>query len=230
MKGKDWIIAVIILAITGFELVGLTFLHQTTKNYRQEIAKMDNRIAWLKQQKKIECNSYQMKIQKVREQVQENAVIYGYITGYLAVNNPKLITDELSEFTALTVNYAQEAGVSPYDCLTICQIENGFDLHKEGKAGEQGPAQLMAITWSDYYKEFGYKPEDFYKWQCNYRVAIAHFAELLKRNNNDIKMAIGEYNGGGRWSLIASSRNHVRKFMIASRGVSELRKQKRGCQ
>lgn len=221
-------IALIILAITGFEFVGLAILHRTTKNFRQEIAELDHRMALLKQQKKIDCNSYQMKIQKLREQVQENAVIYGYITGYLAVTHPKLITDELSEFAALTITYAKEAGVSPYDCLTICQIENGFDLHKVGKAGEEGPAQLMAATWGDYYKEFGYKPEDFYKWQCNYRVAIAYFAKLLKRNNNDIKTAIGQYNGGSKWELIASSRNHVRKFMIASRGLSELRKQKRG--
>ncbi len=227
MKRKDWIIAFIILAITGFEFVGLAILHRTTKNFRQEIVQLDNRIALLKQQKKIDCHSYQIKIQKLREQVQENAVIYGYITGYLAVTNPKLITDEISEFAALTINYAKEAGVSPYDCLTICQIENGFDLHKEGKAGEQGPAQLMDTTWGDYYKEFGYKPEDFYKWQCNYRVAIAYFAELLKRNNNEIKTAIGEYNGGGKWALSSSSRTHVRKFVIASRGVLELRKQKR---
>jgi soluble lytic murein transglycosylase-like protein len=109
--------------------------------------------------------------------------------------------------------------------MIICQIENGFNLHKVGADGEQGPAQLMLGTWKGYYKQFGYKPADFYNWKCNYRVAMCHFAELLKQNHNDVALTIGEYNGGGRWNYIASSRRHVRKFVVVNRGVSRLRRE-----
>jgi soluble lytic murein transglycosylase-like protein len=81
----------------------------------------------------------------------------------------------------------------------------------------------MAKTWELYYKKFRYRPADFYNWRCNYRVAVAHLAELLRQHNGNITTAIGEYNGGGRWVKIAASQNHVRKFMIANRGITRLR-------
>jgi soluble lytic murein transglycosylase-like protein len=148
--------------------------------------------------------------------------IYDYVIGYLSNTNPQLITNEIPSFAQLTIQYAREFKINPYQCVSICQIENGFDLHKVGSCGEQGPAQLMPDTWKLYYKRFGYRMEDFYKWKCNYRVAMAHFAELLRQNNNIMK-AIGEYNGGGQWANIESSRNYVQRFKLANRGISQLK-------
>jgi hypothetical protein len=96
-------------------------------------------------------------------------------------------------------------------------------LHKVGSHGEQGPAQLMADTWKLYYKQFEYHLEYFSKWKCNYKVAMAHFAELLKQNKNDVATSIGEYNGGGQWANIESFRNYVQRFKLANRGISKLR-------
>jgi soluble lytic murein transglycosylase-like protein len=148
--------------------------------------------------------------------------IYDYVIGYLSSTNPQLITNEIPSFAQLTMQYAREFKINPYQCMSICQIENGFDLHKVGSRGEQGPAQLMPDTWKLYYKQFGYRIEDFYKWKCNYRVAMAHFAELLRQNNN-VAAAIGEYNGGGQWANIESSRNYVQRFKLANRGISRLK-------
>ncbi len=225
MRHKGAFITImIILVIIGFEIAGLINIHRTTANCRQENIELDKQITQLKQQRANDKDTYQTEIQRALKMSQETDIIFGYVTGYLAATNRKLITDELPEFAELTVKYAKEAGVSPFDCLTICQIENGYDLYKPGKAGEQGPAQLMAATWKVYYKGFGYKPDDFYKWQANYRVAIAHFAELMRQNNYDVAAAIGEYNGGKRWARIASSRSHVGKFEVANRGILHLRK------
>lgn len=163
---------------------------------------------------------------KAKRMQQENSVkaetLYGYVIGYLNTANQKKITKEIPDFVNLTVQYAREFKISPYQCLTICQIETGFDLHKSGSHGEQGPAQLMPGTWKIYYKHFGYKLEDFYKWKYNYRVAMAHFAELLKQNHNNVALAIGEYNGGGKWANIKSSRNYVQRYKLANRGISKL--------
>jgi soluble lytic murein transglycosylase-like protein len=148
-------------------------------------------------------------------------VFYDYVIGYLSNTNPQLITKDTLDFARLTIQYAREFKISPYQCLSICQIENGFDLHKVGSRGEEGPAQLMPDTWKLYYKQFGYRLGDFYKWQCNYHVAMAHFAELLRQNNN-VAEAIGEYNGGGQWTKIESSRNYVQRFKLANRGISRL--------
>lgn len=152
--------------------------------------------------------------------------IYGYVIGYLNSSNQRLISEEMQEYAYLTVQYAREFKINPYYCLTICQIENGFDLHKVGSHGEQGPAQLMPGTWNIYYKNFGYRQSDFFRWQCNYRVAMAHFAELLRQNHYNVAMAIGEYNGGGGWAGIESSRKYVQRFKSANRGISKLPEKK----
>ena len=229
-------IILVILIITGFEIFGLVTTNKLADDLKKESTAKDKQLAQLQHQCTADQAAYKSNInqavqaaRQAQEQIRETDIIYGYIIGYLTTQYPKLITDqaaELPEFAALTVQYADEMKVSPYDCLAICQIENGFDLHKPGTHHEQGPVQVMIGRWNDYYKRFGYKQDDFYKWQANYRVGIAHFAELLKQHNGDITGAIGEYNGGYKWTDIASSRYHVRKFIIANRGILRLKSRK----
>ncbi len=169
-----------------------------------------------------EEEAYIVQIENEKVDLLKADSIYDYVIGYLSYTNPQFITNELPSFAKLTVQYAREFKINPYQCLSICQIENGFNLHRVGGCGEQGPAQLMPGTWKLYYKKFGYRMEDFYKWECNYRVAMAHFAELL-RQNKDVMKAIGEYNGGGRWAQIEASRNYVQRFKRANQWISQLK-------
>lgn len=228
MKQKLISISIFILIsiITGFEIYGLITTNKLAAGLKQESNAKSKQLAQLKRQRTTKQAAHQENIKKAQQQARKMDIIYGYIIGYLTTQNPKLLAkqaSELPEFAALTVQYSDDAKVNCYYVLTTCQIENGFNLHRPGKHGEQGPAQLMAGTWQLYYKRFGYNPADYYDWRCNYRVAVAHLAELLRQNNGDIAAAIGQYNGGGRWANIASSRYHVKKFKIASRGINRLR-------
>ncbi len=204
MQNKGlWIFIAVVLIFTAFNIFNYWNIHQTIG----ELKEVNDYV---------ERKNYQ-NIDSIKAEA-----IYGYVIGYLNSTNQGLITKEMQDFAYLTVEYAREFKINPYYCLTICQIENGFDLHKVGSHGEQGPAQLMPSTWNIYYKGFGYHVDDLYKWQCNYRVAMAHFAELLRQNRYNVSMAIGEYNGGGRWAGIKSSRNYVQRFKLANRGISKL--------
>lgn len=203
-----WIGIIIVLTVTIFNVLNYWNIKQVFRTLKEEklyIAEKNNQ-----------------KTDAIKAEA-----IYGYVAGYLNSTNPSLMTQEIPDFVYLTVEYAREFKINPYQCLTICQIEDGFDLHKVGSHGEQGPAQLMPDTWKIYYKSLGYRPSDFYKWQCNYRVAMAHFSELLKQNHDHVEMAIGEYNGGGGWSNIESSRIYVQRFKLANRGISKLREAKK---
>lgn len=204
MKHKGiWIGIFITLTFTILNIINYWNVHNVSRVLQMEEAYIT--------QKNIE-----------KEDALKTKIIYGYVIGYLSSTNRQFLTEELTDFVILTVKYAREFNINPYQCLSICQIENGFDLHKVGSHGEQGPAQLMPDTWRIYYKIFGYRLKDFYNWKCNYRVAMAHFAELLRQNNDDVAEAIGEYNGGGQWADIESSRNYVKRFKFANRGISKI--------
>jgi soluble lytic murein transglycosylase-like protein len=145
-------------------------------------------------------------------------MIQGYMTGYLNSKDPESLTEEIPELALLTVEYAREFKINPYEAMFICQIENGFNLYRVGTSGEQGPAQLMESTWELYAKKFGYQSADFYDWKCNYRVAIAFYADLKKQSGGDIQTAIGFYNGGVNWRNKESTQRHIKRYMTASRG------------
>jgi soluble lytic murein transglycosylase-like protein len=198
-----WIGILVTLAFTSLNIINYCNVHNVSEVLQMEEAYIT--------QKNME-----------QEDALKAKIIYGYVIGYLSSTKRQFLTRELTDFVNLTVKYAREFDINPYQCLSICQIENGFDLHKVGSHGEQGPAQLMPGTWRLYYKSFGYRLNDFYKWKFNYRVAMAHFAELLRQNHDDVAEAIGEYNGGGQWAGIESSRNYVERFKFANRGISKL--------
>jgi soluble lytic murein transglycosylase-like protein len=149
---------------------------------------------------------------------QDMVMICGFATGFLLADDVKADTSEIPEFSRLTVKYANEFNLNCYEVMTICEIESRFIVNSVGGCGEQGPAQLMQDTWNDYYRRFGYKPVDFYNWKCNYRVAVAFYADVLKMYKGDTISAIGFYNGGGRWREKQSTQRHIKKYLTASRG------------
>jgi soluble lytic murein transglycosylase-like protein len=225
---KKWLIGLSVLIVfTAFSFLGLLFLCEISSKTKQEWISTSKEVSRLRNQLAEEQKAAEIEIQKAKDDSTVSSVIFGYIIGYLSATDRKLITDELPEFAVLTVQYANEFGVNPYDCLTFCQVENGFDLHTPGTSGEQGPGQVMKSTWDLYAKKFGYTPEDFYKWPCNYRVAICHYSALLIQHSGDVAGAIGEYNGGPKWANKKQSQYHVKKFELASRGISKLRDRKK---
>jgi soluble lytic murein transglycosylase-like protein len=151
---------------------------------------------------------------------QDTTMICGFATGFMMADNLKADISEIPEFSRLTVEYSNEFGLNCYEVMTICEIESRFIVNSVGGCGEQGPAQLMEDTWNDYYQRFGYKPVDFYNWKCNYRVAVAFYADVLKMYKGDTESAIGYYNGGGRWREKKSTQRHIKKYLMASRGGS----------
>jgi len=226
MKHRGLFIAImIILTITTMNIYRLISTKKLAINYRQENAKLDKRIIQLKQQAANDKVTHEAEIQEALKQSQEADVIFGYIVGYLTAHNAtRLITSDLTEFTSVMARYAHESMVKSYDIMTICQIESSFCLNPPtGPAGEEGPMQVTPEVWKLYYHRFGYKMSDFKKWQCNSRVGVCFYADLLKQNGGDAEIAIGYYNGGGNWRHKIQTKRHLQKFMIASRGISRLK-------
>jgi hypothetical protein len=218
------IIAVIVISFLGYMSAKKYGEQLYDKNIalNKQIDNLEMEIADLKIKQKIERDNYEKEKEELKKEVNETNIIWGYVVGYLTNTNRSLITKELPKFAALTVQYAKELKVNPYDLLTICQIENGFDLHEPGDAGEQGPAQLMKRTWNGYYQKYGYQSADFYKWECNYRVASRHYSELLKHHKGNIKQAIYEYNGGSKGYLKKQCKIHFQKFQLAYQKIAKL--------
>jgi soluble lytic murein transglycosylase-like protein len=213
----------VLIVFTAFSFLGLLFLCEISSRTKQEWISTSKEVSRLRNQLAEEQKAAEIEIQKAKDDSITESVIFGYIIGYLSATDRRLITDELPEFAVLTVQYANENNLNPYEILPISQIESDFCLNPPtGDAGEEGPAQTTPGVWALYYKKFGYKPEDFTKWQANYRVAIAYYADLKKQYNGDVVKAIGNFNGGGNWANKKQSQYHVKKFELASRGISRL--------
>jgi hypothetical protein len=206
-KSSGFSIVLLIIAIVLFDICIMVELN----GKRDQVTALSNKIREMEQELKNKSADHDM------------AVIFGYSMGYIKSNNPQGRTDELPEFAKLTVQYADEFKVDRFEIMYICQIENGFDLYRVGTSGEQGPAQLMKSTWELYYKQLGYTMADFNDWRCNYRAAVAFYADLKKQTGGDIQSAIGYYNGGGRWREKKSTQRHLTRYMSASRGGKLLR-------
>jgi soluble lytic murein transglycosylase-like protein len=234
LKNKKFLIVIIFIVVIVVAAIVVNFLgYLSAKKYgeqlyaknirlNKQIDSLEMQIADLKIQQKIQQENFEKEKEELKKEVDEVNIIWGYAVGYLSNTNRKLITKELPKFADLTVQYAKEFNVNVYDLLTICQIENGFDLHTPGKAGEQGPAQLMKGTWNYYSKKFSYKETDFYKWECNYRVAICHYSKLLKHHKGNVKQSIYEYNGGPKGYLKKQCKVHFQKFQLANQKIAKL--------
>ena len=224
-------IILVLIIITGFEILGLVATNKLADDYKREAITKGEQLTQLKRQHRIDQTAYQLNIKKAQDtqeaqkKERETDIIFGYIIGYLSgINDKKTLNDpELPEFAMLTVLYSQEFGFSPFEALNICQVENQFDLHTPGKAGEQGPAQLMKNTWNEYYSRLGYQAADFYNWKCNYRAVLFFYSDLKKQYNGDIASAIRFYNGGQSWKNNIKTQRYLNRFMIANLGISLLR-------
>lgn len=150
------------------------------------------------------------------------------IFDYIQERNPKMTIRELSDYVSYSHQLAddykdKQYPVTVWEIFEISDIESNFNLSARGAAGEVGPMQILPSTWGKIYKRFGFKPADFENWYCNMAAATYHYSELKSVCRGDSVEAIGRYNGGYRWKEKFISRNHVRKYQRASRGMREVR-------
>ena len=87
---------------------------------------------------------------------------------------------------SLADNYKQDRAL----IKAIVQIESSFNPNALSPKGAQGLMQLMPATAEIYDVRNPFNAQE------NLRGGIAHFSYLMKRYNNDIRLALAAYNAG----------------------------------
>ena len=74
----------------------------------------------------------------------------------------------------------------------LITVESAYDPLAESKAGAAGLMQLMPATA----RRYGVSPDERYHPQANIDAGSRHFSDLLRRFNNDRRLALAAYNAG----------------------------------
>ena len=94
------------------------------------------------------------------------------------------------KYSDLINKYASVNNVSPDIIKAIIQQESGFNAKIVSKAGAQGLMQLMPATAKGLGVKNAFDPAQ------NIAGGTKYFAQLLKKYNNDVELALMAYNGG----------------------------------
>ena len=94
------------------------------------------------------------------------------------------------KFQNIFVSVAQQQQVNPWLIRAIARVESCFDPRAVSVAGAQGLMQLMPATG----RELGV--HDAFDVAQNLRGGTAYIAQMLKRFNNDQRLALAAYNAG----------------------------------
>lgn len=94
------------------------------------------------------------------------------------------------KFQAIFFSVAQQQQVSPWLIRAIARVESCFDPRAVSVAGAQGLMQLMPATG----RELGVR--DAFDVTQNLSGGAAYIAQMLKRFNNDQRLALAAYNAG----------------------------------
>lgn len=94
------------------------------------------------------------------------------------------------KFQAIFFSVAQQQQVNPWLIRAIARVESCFDPRAVSVAGAQGLMQLMPATG----RELGVR--DAFDVRQNLSGGSAYIAQMLKRFNNDQRLALAAYNAG----------------------------------
>lgn len=104
----------------------------------------------------------------------------------------KHISDDTlnTEYAPLIEKYAKEANLEPKLISLIIKFESNFNHKIVSPKGAKGLMQLMDSVSETYGIQDPFEPEE------NIKAGVAYFASLMKRYNNDTRLALAAYNAG----------------------------------
>lgn len=140
---------------------------------------------------------------------------------YIACQNPKLSTREITEIIGSAFAVEDKTGQDAFRTLAIAGIESDFTKTAVSPVGALGINQLMPDVWETYRKRFGFTKEQVFEVYPNMLVSAVYYKEIY---TGDHVETAGKYNGGGRWREKAESQQYVKKYLISSRGMDKFRK------
>jgi LysM repeat protein len=108
--------------------------------------------------------------------------------------------------------YAQRAGVSPSLARAVAWMESGFQPNVRSSAGAWGVMQVLPETW-DYAELALLGGPVRHDTAGNIRVGTAYLAELLRRYDGNVRLALAAYYQGPealrRWGVLPSSEHYA---------------------
>lgn len=130
-----------------------------------------------------------------------------------------------TKYSDIINKYASAYGLDPNLVAAIIKTESSFNANATSKAGARGLMQLMPGTARGLGVSNSYDPEQ------NVMGGTKYFANLVKKYNGDIELALMAYNGGpgriDKWlksgksiSLPTETKNYAGKVLSAYNGYS----------
>lgn len=101
----------------------------------------------------------------------------------------KVTESTLEPYKNIISNYAKTYGIDPILISLIIRFESNFNEKAISYKGAKGLMQLMDSV-SGQHNIDPYNPEE------NIKVGVYYFSTLMKKYNNDIKLALAAYNAG----------------------------------
>lgn len=94
------------------------------------------------------------------------------------------------DIAEVIVDAAHRYGVDPFLVVAVGQTESSWRLHVRGPKGEWGPMQVMPNTA----KAMG--AIDLQDWRQTLDAGVRYLADMIKRADGDISLALAFYNAG----------------------------------
>lgn len=94
------------------------------------------------------------------------------------------------DIAEVIVDAAHKYGVDPFLVVAVGQTESSWRLHVRGSKGEWGPMQVMPNTA----KAMG--AIDLQDWRQTLDAGVRYLADMIKRADGDISLALAFYNAG----------------------------------
>lgn len=103
---------------------------------------------------------------------------------------PESMKLRAERYAALIRKHATAHGLEPTLVSAVVRVESCYDRHAVSRSGAQGLMQLMPQTAVELGVNDSFDPEQ------NLGGGVRYLARMLKRFNNDVRLALAAYNAG----------------------------------